>query len=160
MNKNDITTLIQFNFWADERILDACEQLSFNVFMQPVDPNPGWGSLRGVLVHILDTEFGWRTVLQPGVEDIILKESDFEDVASLKLRWVEEKAAWRDYLDALTDADLERPAVEDGPAVWQTILHVITHGIQHRAEAAMVLTDYGHTPGELDFMVFLKQAAG
>ena len=156
MNKNDAATLIQFNFWADHRLLVVCEQLSPDAFPRTVDPDPGWGSLRGVLVHILDTEFGWRAVLQPGVEDVILEESDFADLAALKARWEGEKAAWLEFVGGLTDKELESRISEDGPTVWQTIVHVVTHGIQHRAEAAMILTGHGFSPGELDFAVFLK----
>ena len=36
------------------------------------------------------------------------------------------------------------------------ILHVVTHGIQHRSEAAVSLTGYDQSPGELDFDLFLK----
>ena len=156
MNKMVIETLVRFKFWANDRVLVACKKLSQEALTRAVTPDPGWGSLRGVLVHNLDTEFGWRTVLQPGVEDIILEESDFADVAALKTRWEEEKAAWLDFVDGLTEEDLENHISEDGPKVWQTILHVITHGIQHRAEAAMVLTGYGFSPGELDFAVFIQ----
>jgi uncharacterized damage-inducible protein DinB len=36
-------------------------------------------------------------------------------------------------------------------------MHVIMHGIQHRSEAAFILTGYGHSPGELDFGVFMQE---
>lgn len=35
-------------------------------------------------------------------------------------------------------------------------MHVVIHGVQHRSEAAAILTDYGWSPGDLDFDVFLK----
>jgi uncharacterized damage-inducible protein DinB len=41
------------------------------------------------------------------------------------------------------------------PKVWQTIVHVVNHGTQHRSEAAAILTGYGQSPGELDFDTFL-----
>ena len=41
--------------------------------------------------------------------------------------------------------------------IWQTILHVVAHGIQHRSEAAAILTGYGHSPGEMDFDLFLNE---
>ncbi|HUF38998.1 MAG TPA: DinB family protein [Anaerolineales bacterium] len=160
MNPDDITTLIRFNFWADDRLIRACERLPWDEFARPITPDPGWGSLLGVLVHILDTEFGWRGVLQARDDDKILAESDFSDMAALRARWDVEKAAWLDFVDGLTGADLEkayRGELDDGPNVWQVIVHVITHGIQHRSEAAMVLTGYGHSPGELDFAVFMQE---
>lgn len=158
MNKDDISTLIHFNFWANGRILTACENLTLNEFTQDVMPDPGWGSLRGILVHTLDTEFGWRANLQAQDASEILETADFADVAALKARWEIEKTAWFTYLDSLTDEKLRQGVGENQETsrkVWQVIMHVIAHSIQHRSEAAFILTGYGHSPGELDFGVFL-----
>lgn len=158
MNKNEITTLIRFNFWANGRILAACEQLAPEQFTRPITPNPGWGSLREILVHTLDTEYGWRTALQE-LPDVILDASDFADVSALQARWETEKAAWLNYVNGLDDDSINQGYGADSqssPLVWQTIMHVVFHSIQHRSETAVVLTAYGHSPGELDFDMFLK----
>lgn len=160
MYKNDITTLIHFNFWANDRILSACERISVDEFTRLQTPDPGWGSLRGILVHSLDTEFGWRSVLQASGEDHILEPDDFADVPALRTRWDKERAAWFDYVTRLSDESINlgySEAPSKGPKVWQTILHVVTHGIQHRSEAAAMLTGYRHSPGELDFDLFLQE---
>ncbi len=68
MHKSDIVTLVSYMFWADMRVLDACEQVSPEAFVQAASPDPGWHSLRGTLVHALDTACGWRVALQ-GFED-------------------------------------------------------------------------------------------
>lgn len=62
MNKSAIVTLVHFNFWANDHILAACEHISADEFLHPVAPDPGWGSLRGILAHTLDAEYGWRSV--------------------------------------------------------------------------------------------------
>ena len=163
MNKHDISTLIHFTFWANGRILTASERLTPNEFIRAVTPDPGWGSLRGILVHTLDTEYGWRLILQAQEsEDIILEASDFADVAALKTRWDIEKAAWLAYVSTLSDESLNQGYGEkphNGPNLWQTIMHVVTHSVQHRSEAAFILTGYGHSPGELDFGQFLVKGS-
>ena len=163
MNAIDISTLVRFNAWANGRLLAACEQLPADAFVQDAEPDPGWGSLRGILVHALDTEYGWRCVLQGLDADTILHPTDFADVAALKARWAIEDAAWRDYVDHLErqKVDLGAGADEAGVgAIWHTILHVMIHSVQHRSEAAAILTGHGFSPGDLDFDVFLKEGSG
>lgn len=160
MNKTEITTLIHFNFWANDRILNACKRISPDEFTRLHVPDPGWGSLRGILVHTLDAEYGWRSILQALDADNILNADDFANVEALKFRWGVERNAWLDYVAELSDERLNMGYGNDAPGglkVWQTILHVVTHGIQHRSEAAAILTGYGHSPGELDFDLFLTQ---
>lgn len=160
MNKRDISVLIHFNFWADKRILTACEPISMHIFTQVLTPDPGWGSLRGILVHTLDAEYGWRSLLQAQDADEILQAEDFPDVTSLKNRWDIERLAWLDYLAGLSEDSIHQyynEALQPKMTVWQTILHVVTHGIQHRGEAAAFLTGLGQSPGELDFDVFLEE---
>lgn len=160
MNKSEIVTLIHFNFWANNRILAACERISADEFTREHTPDSGWGSVRGMLVHTLDTEYGWRMVLQAQDGDAILQADDFGDVAALKNRWQLEQAAWFAYVDKLSEEHINQGYGDDpqrGPKVWQTIVHVVTHGIQHRSEAAALLTGYGQSPGELDFDRFLQK---
>ena len=83
MHKQDIETLIAYNFWADNEILNACEHLSLAEFTRQATPDPGWHSLRGTLVHLLDTEYGWRVALQNLPDAGVMNEADFPDVASL-----------------------------------------------------------------------------
>jgi len=160
MDKSDISVLIAYNFWADERILITCERITTDEFIRFVAPNPGWDSLRGILIHALDTESGWRLVLQAQDASGVLKEDDFPDIATLRSHWEVERAAWLKYEAGLNQDVLNKGYGDDpktSPKVWQTIIHVVNHGTQHRSEAAAILTGYGQSPGELDFATFLTE---
>lgn len=160
MHKADISALIAYNFWADDRILTACEQVSVDEFTREITPNPGWGSLRGILVHGLDTEYGWRLILQAQDASEILNEADFADVSTLRTRWDVERMAWLTYESDLNEGILNKGYGDDpnaSPKVWQKIVHVVNHGTQHRSEPAAILTGYGQSPGELDFDTFLTE---
>jgi uncharacterized damage-inducible protein DinB len=158
MHKSDVMMLIAYNFWADQEIISACRRISVADFTRQAKPDPGWHSLRGTLVHLLDTEYGWRVALQNLPDSGVIREADFPDVETLAARWQEEQAAWLSYTADLDDDGLNEVWREDGTIQrtrWQTILHVINDGTYHRSEAAAMLTGYGQSPGELDFEGYL-----
>jgi uncharacterized damage-inducible protein DinB len=43
-------------------------------------------------------------------------------------------------------------------ALWEAMMHVVDHGIQHKSEAAAILTGMGHSPGDIDLIVYLNQS--
>jgi len=150
----DIVTLVSYTFWADLRVLNACEKVSPEEFIRPVSPDPGWHSLRGTLVHALDTAYGWRTALQEIEDTGVINESQFANVADLKRRWEDESKAWIEYVTKLTDEELNAIWWAQGESKrtrWQTIMHVVNDLTHHRSEVAAMLTGYGQSPGELDF---------
>lgn len=154
MHTSDIVTLVSYTFWADLRVLSACEKVSPEDFVRAASPDPGWHSLRGTLVHALDTAYGWRTALQSIEDTGVIDERQFADAVSLKQRWEEERNAWMAYVTELTDDELNAIWWAQGDSKrtrWQTILHVVNDLTHHRSEAAAMLTGYGQSPGELDF---------
>jgi uncharacterized damage-inducible protein DinB len=40
--------------------------------------------------------------------------------------------------------------------VWHVMAHVVNHGTQHRTEAAAMLTEFGHSPGDIDLVLFVR----
>jgi uncharacterized damage-inducible protein DinB len=89
--------------------------------------------------------------------------ADYPHLPAIEMRWREEETAMRAYLAGLRDEDLEshlRYATDAGikrdRILWHCLLHVVNHGTQHRSEAAALLTENGHSPGDLDFTVFLN----
>ncbi|MGZ9221207.1 MAG: DinB family protein [Anaerolineales bacterium] len=42
--------------------------------------------------------------------------------------------------------------------LWHAMAHLVNHGTQHRSEAAAMLTDFGHSPGDVDMLYFLNES--
>ena len=161
MNKNDITILYQYNQWASAKIFNAAKDVTQEQFLAPA--SFPYGGLRGTLLHILDTEWGWRSLFLSIDTATDLKEEDFPTVAAFESHWKEEEKAMRAYLANLTNEDMEShlryttdTGIKRDRILWHCLVHVVNHGTQHRSEAAALLTDYGHSPGDLDFTVFLN----
>lgn len=42
----------------------------------------------------------------------------------------------------------------------ETAFQVVYHGIQHRAEIAELISAWGHSPGDMDYLDYLRDARG
>jgi len=158
---HDILILYEYNYWANARIL-AAANISQEQWSAP--SRFPYGSLHGTLLHTLDTEFGWRMLCQYNQITPDLSAAEFSTLDLIKRRWDEEETAMRAYLAGMQDADLDglvRYTTDTGEqrerVLWHCLLHVANHGTQHRSEAADLLTEYGSSPGDLDFTVFLNE---
>jgi uncharacterized damage-inducible protein DinB len=107
MKQEDLLTLYDYNYWANDLILRTAAQLSPEQYTALVEVSHG--SLRGTLVHQFGGELIWRLRCQEGVSPLALP--DEEEIASFDLlvqRWKEEEANMRAYLASLQDSDLTK----------------------------------------------------
>ena len=154
MRVSDIRTLYDYNFWANRRILDAAARV-------PADQFAATG-LGEILGHILTSEVIWRRRWEGLNPDGTQPIGEFPTIEDLIVRWRAEDQLLAAYLDGLTDADLDggltflRGQASDTRTLWHLLVHVVNHGTQHRAEAALILTDQGCSPGDVDFTVFIR----
>ncbi len=173
MKIDEIKLLYDYNDWADARILAACARVSPEQYAAPA--SYGRGGLRATMVHILDNLWQQRITLQGYYQEPLadeaaydateLHEDAFPTLAVLQERWRIEQQEMRAYLDTLTEETLNGtiryviPGAIRERVVWHILLEVIIHATQHRSEAAALLTGYGQSPGDFDFLPFPDERA-
>jgi uncharacterized damage-inducible protein DinB len=167
MTKTDIQALYDYNRWCNARILDAAATLSNEQFAAPgTFPH---GGLRGTLVHALFAEWTWRMrwLGTPPPFGYRFTLAELPTVAALRARWEKEEAALTEFVDSLSDqrlaAEITYTSTEGGRhtrVLWETMAHLVNHGTQHRAEAAAMLTAVGHSPGDIDLIVYFNERHG
>ena len=127
------------------------------------------------MVHIMDNIWQQRITLQGYYEKPLADEAAYdatelhEDAIPtfeiLQQRWLVERQEMRAYLDALTEETLNStiryviPGAIRERIVWHILVDLIIHATQHRSEAAILLTSYGHSPGDFDFTMSLNERA-
>jgi uncharacterized damage-inducible protein DinB len=157
MRAADLEKLYGYYYWATQKILAQAEQVTPEQWAGT--PPIGDRSLREILFHTLDAEVGWRHVWTGEPFPEPSEAADYPDAASLAARWRDAETAMRAYLASLSDEDLQGTFYdEDFPEpfiLWQGIAHVAHHGMQHRSEAALLLTHFGHSPGSIDLLFWL-----
>ena len=164
MRQRELATLFDFTYWAHRRILATAARLTDAQFRLP-SVIVG-RDLRGTLVHTLDTEWSWRRRLQRRPEEEWRKSlpvSDYRNVAALADHWKRDEAEMREWVASLDDESLARSADLDPRneyPLWYYVVHIIAHSQQHRSESAQLLTQLGHSPGDLDFLDYADWARG
>lgn len=164
MNREDILTLFDYNFWATARILNAIEDLSDDDYTAVV-PGISFGSLRATLVHMLAAEVLWRQRCLEGLSPTaLLSEADLPALLDLQQRWPFEELKFRAALDRQTDETLAQTVHyrttggrEFAQPRWQILAHLVNHSTQHRAEAAVILSALGRSPGDVDLILYLRR---
>lgn len=159
MGASDLIRLYDYSYWATGKILAQAAKVTPEQWTG-VPPIGTW-SLCRILVHTLSAERGWRHGWQNQDDPTPVHLTDFPDAASLAARWREDEAAMRAYLGSLSDEDVQGE-FQDVDAkypckLWEVIAHVSYHGMQHRSEAALLLTHFGHSPGSIDMFFWLDE---
>lgn len=160
MNVEDIRTLYEHYFWANERLLNAVAQLPADQFATAA---LGPCALRPTLVHLVNAIWTWRSRWQGTSVTTALEPEAFPTLGAVLERWQQEDELLRPYLASLTDEQLQERfdyrLVKGTPfnsIRWHTLVQVANHATQHRAEIALLLTELGYSPGDLDFIMFAR----
>lgn len=151
----------EYNHWANNRILTQAANVTPEQWTATHDYSQG--GLHQTMYHVLRVEQSWLHIAQfhqrrtdlPPIEQL-------PTVDSLRTFAETGDQIARAYLDAVSEDALAEPfsvTRSDGSQVsfvaWEILTHLLYHSAQHRSEAAYLLTRYGQSPGDLDFIFFV-----
>jgi uncharacterized damage-inducible protein DinB len=163
MTRGEVQTLIDYNYWARDRLLEAVDQLSPEQFTR--DLGSSFRSVRDTLAHLHAAEWIWyrRWV---GESPSALPPADrFPDAASVGAAWRAMEAQIRAYFTPLDDLALERvieykstAGVPGASVLWQMLQHVVNHATYHRGQVTTLLRQMGAAPPEsMDLIAFYRE---
>lgn len=155
-----IQSFYNYQAWANGRLFTAAAQVSTEQWLAP--RHPSIGSLRELMTHIVSCERGWIAYVQ-GQEIEDLHAEDFSSVAALRKTLDSIEETTNRYLQGLDDAALARrvswtgtdDTTHDYPQ-WKMLLHQANHAMQHRSEAALILTELGVSTDWMDYLIFVS----
>ncbi|MCW5874532.1 MAG: DinB family protein [Anaerolineales bacterium] len=158
MLKDFLLDLYDFTCWGRDLILEQAAKLTPEQFVEetrfPIK------SVKETLVHTLSAEYAYR-VRCAGLPYEPVKPEDFADLVAVRARWQAEEAEMRAYLAAVSEDDLQGSVtytVSTGEEFTRGRLVLLKqlffHSMQHRAELAQMVTEFGHSPGNIDYTLF------
>src|SRR5450631_104404 len=96
MKMEELAGLVEFNYWANGRIVGAVEGLSPKQFTRELGSS--FSSVRDTLAHIVGVEWVWLERLQGRSPGAIPTAREYADVVALRARWKEVESTFQEYL--------------------------------------------------------------
>lgn len=113
-----------------------------------------------IFFHVLLADGAWRSGLS-GIKFTRPNPEDYPSLDSIRHAFEQEKASWMALLAGLTDEKIESQfertnmrGEKQTAYVWKALHQVLYHGMQHHSELAVILTNAGHSPGNIDFIFY------
>jgi uncharacterized damage-inducible protein DinB len=154
-----LSELLDYHYWAQERVFDAVEPLSPEQFTR--DLGNSFPSVRDTLVHIHFAECIWYARWQN--ESLPMPSAEmFPDLKSVRQASKTHEGRMRALLERLgqdgINQSMDYTSRLDGKdhrsVFWQMLQHVINHGTYHRGQVTMMLRQLGTKPIGTDLILF------
>lgn len=164
MTADYIAQLIDFHYWARDRMLAAVGTLTVEQYERPMGSS--FSSVRDTVNHVFQAEWIWFQRWN-GVSPSGFKAGETPDVASLTARWTELEGQLRAYVAARNDDALRTVLAyrlmsgkEGASPLWQMIVHVVNHATYHRGQVTTLLRQLGAAPApSTDMITFFRERA-
>ena len=162
MTSDMVRTLYRYSAWATARILGHAARLRPDELAKP--SGASFSSVRETLVHIMAAQWIWLARWKGASPTSLLDAREFPDIASIRARWDQIDGETQRFVAGVTDTDLARVVEYKNTRgerwaypLWQQVVHQVNHATQHRGEVAAALTELGHSPGDLDLLIYIDE---
>jgi len=165
VTRQDVRTLLDFHYWARDRMFDALEALTSEQFTRNLGNS--FPSVRDTVVHIYAAEWVWYERWQGHSPTALLPADQFPDVATVRRDWLEHEQKVRAFVDGIGDAGVDRvmpytlfSGVSSTSPFWQMLQHVVNHASYHRGQVTTMLRQLGAAPAKsCDLITFSRELA-
>jgi uncharacterized damage-inducible protein DinB len=158
--------LIDYHYWARDRVLDAVAALDAEQLTR--DLGSSFPSVRDTLVHLCLTEWIWHSRWRgesPSAPPRAAQE--FVSVEQIRDLWREQETHVRSVVDGLAESDMAREIdyrMMSGQACRSSfaemIAHFVNHGTYHRGQITTMLRQLEAAPAKsTDLIVFYRERA-
>ena len=160
---DDLRLLIDYNYWARDRVLDAVATITPEQFIRPMGNS--FSSVRDTVAHICDAECIWITRLKSEKPQGLQKPDRLLDVDAARKEWAELEGEMREQLARLGPEAVQRTIEyqdlrgdDQLDVLWQMLQHLVNHGTYHRGQITTMLRQLDAVPPKsMDLITFYRE---
>jgi uncharacterized damage-inducible protein DinB len=163
MNYQELDALLDYHYWAQQRMFDALELLSPEQWTRPLESS--FKSIRDTAVHIWGAEKVWCARWK-GVSPSGLQSSDaFPTAHSLRIASRELEGEVRGVVREVGAQGVDRrfeyktlAGTPQSSLFWQTVQHMVNHATYHRGQLTTMLRQVDANPPKgMDLIAFYRE---
>lgn len=163
MTLDELNLLVDYNYWARDRLLDAVARLSPEQFTR--DMGSSFGSVRDTIAHLCDAESIWLARWHGGQPTGFQKLDRIPDLETARKEWADLESGVREFVRGLQPDDVQREirykdfrGADRCDVFWHSLQHVVNHGSYHRGQVTTMLRQLGAQPPKfMDVIVFYRE---
>src|SRR5258708_12057106 len=155
MNKDDTQLMYEYDWWANNRVLQAAAALSDEQFTR--DLGGSFRSVRDTLLHIVSGEWGWLAYWKepnPNAaftkdlwnrHDALFHPEAFPNAGTVQRKWAEVEKEQAEFVNGVTNESLLRMLPVRGTQITLAHLmqHMANHSTYHRGQVAVMMRQLG-----------------
>jgi len=165
MDADDLRLLLDYHYWARDRVLEAAAALTPEQFAR--DLGSSFRSVRDTLGHLVGAEQVWLSRWTGNALRAMPPPDQFADFAAVRAAWAALETRVRAFAAAL-GTDFGRVFTYQSFAghamnspFWQMLQHLVNHGSYHRGQVTTLLRQLGAPAGRsMDLIAFYRERAG
>jgi len=163
MTVRDLQTMIDYHYWARDRLLAAVAALTRDQYEK--DLGSSFKSVRDTVTHIYAAEWAWYQRWHGTSPAALLTPDQFADPAALGAAWADHERKMRAFVDGLSDADVDRlieyrllSGATGAQPIGQMVQHVVNHTSYHRGQVTTMLRQLGAQPAKsMDMIAYFRE---
>lgn len=154
-----IQEMVDYHYTLFDKVWANIMTLTDEQFVAEIDYSHG--SIRNHMVHLANVDIGWVRGLQGIKREEQPKRAEPKDYPtreSVRELCAKTEKHVRDYIATLTEHDMDVTPENMPMKIRQTLLHIVNHGTDHRAQVLRALHDAGAATFDQDLAYYVMQA--
>lgn len=156
--------LVDYHYWANDRILKAVEAIPAEAYSRELGSS--FPTIGATLAHLMYAEAVWlgrwlgERIPAPTPEEL-------PTAAAARERWRTLEERFRQFVGGLSQADLHRvhtmrntTGKEFQHPLWEMIHQVLNHGTYHRGQVVTMLRQVGADAASTDLIQYYRRRSG